>query len=163
MQDLLNSPGGRILDRGYAGNWADTSINLTVTRTNEGTAAIDFGVAVARGADSTKCKKVAANGDSICGFSVRHAVMPYNTTTGEVAYEQNKTVPVARFGRLLVTALENAVEGDAVIAVVASGGALGSTTGGAAGTGRIAVAGAKWAETVTAGNVGVIEFNLLGA
>lgn len=164
MQDLLNNPGGLLLDRGYAGMWVDTNPHASITRTNEGAPVIDFGFAVARGADSTKCKRVTINGDTICGISIRNASMsPYNPTTGEVAYDQNKTVAIGKMGRMLVTALENAAEGDTVIAVVASGGALGSTTGGAAGAGRIAVTGAKWAEAVTAGSVGVIEFNLLGA
>ena len=164
MDDLLNNPGGRLLGRGYAGLWADTNPKASVSRTNEGAPVIDFGFAVARGADSTKCKRVTVNGDTIVGIAVRNAaIAPYATATGEVTYEQNKIVAIGKMGRMFVTALENAVEGDAVIAVVASGGALGSTTGGAAGAGRIAITGAKWAEAVTAGAIGIIEFNLLGA
>ena len=72
-------------------------------------------------------------------------------------------MPLARFGRILVTALENATEGDQVLFITAQGGKLGSTTGGAAGAGRVAVPGARWAETVVAGAVGVIEINMLGA
>lgn len=164
MEDLLNNPGGRLLGRGYAGMWADTNPHASISMTNEGAPVVDFGFAVARGADATKCKRVTINGDVITGIAVRNAaIAPYNQTTGEVSYEQYKVVAVGKMGRMFVTALENAAWGDAVIAVVASGGALGSTTGGAAGAGRIAVTGAKWAEAVTAGSVGIIEFNLLGA
>lgn len=164
MFDNLNNPGTRLLDRGYPGMWVDTNAHISISRINEGVTSIDFGFAVARGADSTKCKKVAANGDTIVGFAIRNpAIATYNPTTQDVTYEPNKVVAIAKMGRMLVTALENATEGDAVLAIVASGGALGSTTGGAAAAGRTAIAGAKWAETTAAGALGVIEFNLLGA
>lgn len=163
MEDILNNPGGRTLTRGYAGNWADTSAHIAVTRKNENAAVIDYGIAVARGAANDTCKVITADADKVAGISVRHVTAPYNPTTGEVAYRQYDTVPLARFGRLLVTALENATEGDQVLFITAQGGKLGSTTGGAAGAGRVAVPGARWAETVAAGAVGIIEINMLGA
>lgn len=162
MEDILNNPGGRTLARGYAGNWADTSTHIAVTRKNENAAVIDYGIAVARGASGDTCKVITADGDKVAGFSVRHVTAPYNPATGEVAYRQYDTVPVARLGRLLVLATEAATEGDQVLSLTAQGGKLGSTTGGAAGAGRVAVTGARWAETVDAGALGVIEINLLG-
>ena len=164
MQDFLNNPGGRSFERGYPGMWADTADSTAISAQNENAGVIDFGVAVAAGADSTKCKPVTANSERIVGFSVRNAsIAPYDPTTGEVGYAQNKMVAIGKAGRMLVTAAENSAVGDGVLALVAGGGTLGSTTGGAASASRIAIPGAKWAETVVAGNVGLIEFQLLGA
>lgn len=163
MEDILNNPGGRTLSRGYAGNWADTSTHIAVTRKNINAAVIDYGIAVARGVGADECRVITADADKIAGISVRHVTAPYNPTTGEVGYRQFDTVPLARFGRLLVTAYENATEGDQVISVTAQGGKLSSTTAGAAGAGRVVVPGVRWAETVAAGSQGYIEINMLGA
>lgn len=163
MDDILNNPGGRSLARGYAGNWADTSIHMAVTRKNANAAVIDYGIAIARGANPGECRVITADGDAIAGISVRHVTAPYNPTTGEVGYRQYDTVPTARFGRILATAFEAVTEGTQVLSITAQGGKLASTTGGAAGAGRVVVPGARWAETVAAGAVGIIEINMLGA
>ena len=54
-------------------------------------------------------------------------------------------------------AYENATRGDGVISVTAQNGKLGSTTGGAAGAGRVAVPGAIWETTTTAGQIGIVR------
>jgi hypothetical protein len=87
---------------------------------------------------------------------------PYDPVDGTVSYRQNETVSIRRLGRMLVLATENTNAGDAVIVLTAKKGALGSTAGGAAGAGRVAITGAKWVESVSAGELAWIEFNLLG-
>lgn len=164
-QDLLSTPGGAVPERGYAGQ-GDMNPAVTVSRVNESAdvsgVGIDFGVAVAYGATNNTCKVWAADSDKFLGFSMRYVMRPYDPNSGTVSYHQNETVAICRMGRLLVTATENATAGDQVIIKTASRGALGSTTGGAAGAGRIAITGARWAETVGAGQLAYIEFNLLG-
>jgi hypothetical protein len=160
--DLLNNPLGLVKERGYAGQIADLNTAITISRLNIGLTPIDFGVAVARGPTAGTCKAVAADTDVIIGFASRYAMRPYDPTTGDVKYAVNETVVVAKQAFMLVIAKENAAEGDAVISLTAQAGALGSTTGGAAGTGRVAITGAKWAEPVTAGSIGLIEFNKMG-
>ena len=162
MNDLLNTPGGLLRGRGYAGMIVDQNFYTSISKINNGSTAIGFGVPVASNSDGVGVKVVSADADHIIGFSIRYAMRPYDPTTGTVSFGVNETVPVAKTGRMYVLAAENAVEGDAVISISATN-TVGSTTGGAAGTGRVAIAGAKWAEPVAAGAIGIIEFNLLGA
>lgn len=162
MKDLLGTPGGFLRDRGYAGGIVDQNVYTAVSRVNTDTATIGFGVPVKSAGDGVGIKNVSADTDRIIGFTIRYALRPYDPTTGTVSFAVNETVPVAKTGRMYVLAEESAAEGDTVICRTVSN-TLGSTTGGAAGTGRLAIAGAKWAEPVTAGNIGIIEFNLLGS
>lgn len=167
MQDILNNPGKALRERGYAGQ-GDMNPAITVSRINESAdvdgVGLDFGVAVAYGATSGNqhCKAWSADTDKLLGFTERYVLRPIDPTSGQTSYHQNETVSIRRMGRLLVKATENTIAGDQVIIKTAAGGALGSTTGGAAGAGRIAATGARWAETVSADQLGWIEFNLLG-
>lgn len=162
MQDILATPGSFLRGRGYAGGIVDQNVYTAVSRINKDTIGIDFGVPVTSSGDGVGIKNVAADTDRVIGFTIRYNLRPYNPVTGTVSFDVNETVPVAKTGRMYVVATEDAVEGDDVICLTASN-TLGSTTGGAAGAGRVAIAGAKWAEPVTAGNLGIIEFNLMGA
>jgi len=159
MQDLLNTPGGILRDRGYAGSIVDQNVYQSVSKINTGATVIDFGAPVATAGDGVGCHGVVADTDSIIGFAIRYADHPYNAD-GTVSFAINQTVPVAKSGRMYVTAAENAIEGDQVISITAGG--LGSLSKAAAGAGRVAIIGAKWAEPVVAGSIGIIEFNLLG-
>jgi hypothetical protein len=74
-----------------------------------------------------------------------------------LAVSQNEIATVLVRGQIYATAAEAAVPGDNVISITASNGTLGSTTGGAAGVGRVLVPDATW-ETVTAsGALGIIR------
>lgn len=154
-QPTLTTYGGRLREIGYAGGLVDENTAIIETRVNGAAGAIDFGLAVARLNDK-ECKVIAADGDDIVGISVRHAIRSANSS-GVVNYVQYDAVPVLRSGYIYVTALENAVPGDAVISVTAQGGQLGSTTGGAAGAGRVVVPNATWETTTTAGEIGIVR------
>lgn len=158
MKPTLSTVGGSLLALGYAGQLTHelgfTDIDHAV---NNSATAIDFGYAVARdGVDG--CKPVGADADKIIGISVRHSAGVYNAS-GAVNYPQYSSVPVLKHGYIFVEAAENVTVGDAVISVTASAGKLGGTTGGAAGTGRVAVTGATWETTTSAGAIGKIRIN----
>lgn len=152
----LSTYGGRLRDLGYAGQIVDTNPVTIEALINDQATAIDFGVAVARSAADNTCKAPAADGDKIVGISVRHAIRPADSSNN-VTYAQKDAVPVLRDGFVYATAYENATRGDGVISVTAQSGKLGSTTGGAAGTGRVAVPGATWETTTTAGSIGIVR------
>ena len=152
----LSTYGGRLRDLGYAGQIVDTNPATIESKINEAATAIDFGVAVARGAADDTCKAPTADGDKLIGISVRHAIRPADSSNN-VTYAQKDAVPVLRDGFVYATAYENATRGDGVISVTAQNGKLGSTTGGAAGAGRVAVPGATWETTTTAGSIGIVR------
>lgn len=154
----LTTYGGRLRDLGYAGQIVDTNPVTIESKTNEAATAIDYGVAVARGAADDTCKAPAADGDKLIGISVRHAIRPADSSNN-VAYGQRDSVPILRQGYVYAVAFENAARGDGVISVTAQSGKLGSTTGGAAGAGRVAVPGATWETTTTAGQIGIVRIN----
>jgi hypothetical protein len=152
----LSTYGGRLRDLGYAGEIVDTNPATIESKINDQALAIDFGVAVARSAADDTCKAPTADADKIIGITVRNAIRPANSS-GIVTYAQRDAVPILRSGYVYAVAYENATRGDGVISVTAQNGKLGSTTGGAAGAGRVAVPGATWETTTTAGQIGVIR------
>lgn len=152
----LSTYGGRLRDLGYAGQIVDTNPVTIETLINDQATAIDFGVAVARSAADNTCKAPTADGDKIVGISARHAIRPADSSNN-VNYAQKDAVPVLRNGFVYVTAYENATRGDGVISVTAQNGKLGSTTGGAAGVGRVAVPNALWETTTAAGSIGIVR------
>lgn len=154
----LSSYGGRLRDLGYAGEIVDFNPCVIESKTNDQATAIDFGVAVARSAADDTCKAPTADADKIIGISARHAIRPADTSNN-VTYAQKDSVPIVKEGYIYAVAYENATRGDGVISVTAQNGKLGSTTGGAAGAGRVAVPGAVWETTTTAGNIGVVRIN----
>lgn len=152
----LTTYGGRLRDIGYAGQVVDSSTSTIENRTNSGAISIDFGRAVARGADAGSVKAPTADGDKIIGISVRHATMVADGS-GNVAYQQYVSVPFMREGNIYAIPAENVTEGDPVLSLTAGNGTLGGTTGGAAGAGRVAVPAATWETTTAAGAVGKIR------
>lgn len=152
----LSSYGGRLRDIGYAGQIIDQQPTVIESKTNDQATAIDFGVAVARSAADDTCKAPAADGDKIIGISVRHAIRPADSSNN-VTFAQKDSVPILKEGYIFATAYENVVRGDGVISVTAQNGKLSGTTAGAAGAGRVAVPGAVWETTTTAGNIGKIR------
>ena len=152
----LTTYGGRLRDVGYAGQLVDMNTAVIDSKINDLALAIDFGVAVARSAGDDTCKAPTADGDKIIGISVRHAIRPADTSNN-VTYAQRDSVPIAKDAFIWVTAFENATRGDTVISVTAQNGKLGSSTGGAAGAGRVTVPGATWETTTTAGSIGKVR------
>lgn len=154
----LSTYGGALLEVGYAGQVVDLQYAELDSRVNEGATAIDFGIAVAYGANEIGCKAISADADKILGISARWPIRPANQS-GDVTYAQRDALPVMRKGNIFVVALENTAIGDAAISVTAQGGKIGSTTGGAAGAGRVAIPGAVWQTATTAGQVGKVRIN----
>lgn len=155
----LTTYGGTELDLGYEGQLTHelgfTDIDHKI---NESATIIDFGRAVARGATDNSCKPMGADADKLIGISVRSVMTTY-TSAGEVNYPRYASVPVLKTGYIFAKAAENVTQGDAVLALTAGGGTLGGTTGGAAGTGRVALTGAVWETTTASGSIGKIRIN----
>jgi hypothetical protein len=116
----LATYGGRLRDLGYAGGIVDQNYARITTLVNESATAIDFGVAVARGAADNTCKPPAADSDEIVGISVAHRIKP-SAADGTVAYAKNDAVPVAEEGRVYCVAGENVTRGDKVVNITATG------------------------------------------
>ncbi|MDR3088116.1 MAG: hypothetical protein LBU45_09270 [Azoarcus sp.] len=150
----LSTYGGEQREAGYEGGLIDLNPATITNLTNDGNATIGFGRAVARSSADDTCKAPAADTDKIIGISVRHV-----TFAGPGLYNKNVTVPVLREGFIYAIATEATARGDGVISRTAQGGTLGSTTGGAAGAGRVAVPGATWETTTPAGGLGVVRIN----
>lgn len=158
----LTTYGGDLHDKGYAGQVADFNPTTIERKTNSAAVAIDFGRFVARSSADDTCKAPTLDADKIIGVSVRHPVMVADAS-GNVVYVQYYSLPIMREGYIWAIAAENAVRGDTAISITAGNGTVGSTTGGAAGTGRIAMDGtagnikAVWEHTTAAGEVGLLR------
>lgn len=157
-QPTLTTYGGLLRDPGYAGQITHEAHLADIdSKVNEGATAIDFGIAVARGTTSDNtCKAVSADADKIIGISVRLPNRPADSS-GNVTYARYDSVPVLKAGWIFAVPFENVTRGDAVLSITAQGGKLGGTTGGVAGAGRVAVTGAYWETTTTAGQVGKLR------
>jgi hypothetical protein len=139
----LSTYGGRLRDLGYAGELVDQNYGRIISKTNEGATAIDFGVAVARGAADATCKAPAADTDEIIGIAVRHAIRPASGDgNNTVNYAQYDTVPVLEEGYIYAVPSENVTRGDKVVNITATN---------KLGTAAIAAAAARAAK---AGNTG---------
>jgi hypothetical protein len=159
----LSTYGGFLHEVGYAGGIVD-ELNVDIMNfNNDGATAIDYGIAVARGA-LLGAKAIAADADKIIGISVRtgwKAAPGFGQANANVVnYAQNEQVPVLKHGNIYVVAFENVTAEDAAISITAQGGKIGGVTGGAAGAGRVAIPGATWQTTTVAGAVGVVRINL---
>jgi hypothetical protein len=154
----LSTYGGKLRDLGYAGEVVNMHPNTIESKTNESATAIDYGIAVARGAADDTCKPPAADGDKLIGISVRHAIRPADSANN-VVYNRYDSVPIMREGYIYVTAFENVTRDDQALSITAQGGKVGGVTGGAAGAGRVVIPNAKWETTTTAGNIGIVRIS----
>lgn len=154
----LTTYGGDLHDLGYAGQIThEVHMADMDSKINESATAIDFGIAVARGTTSDNtCKVIAADADLPIGLTVRLPNRPADAS-GNVNYAQRDSVPILKNGWMFAVPFENVGRGAQVLSITAQGGKLGSTTGGAAGAGRVAVPGAYWETTTTAGQVGKVR------
>lgn len=154
--------GSDLHDKGYPGQVADFNPTTIESKTNSAALAIDFGRFVSRSTADDTCRAVTADADKIIGVSVRHPVMVADAS-GNVVYAQYYSLPIMREGYIWVLAAENSVRGDTAINVVAGNGTVGSTTGGAAAAGRVAMDGtagnikAVWETSASAGEVGLLR------
>lgn len=158
----LSTYGGTLLPAGFAGQPADANTITSVSLMSESTGAIDFGIAVARGATDSTCKLIAADTDLPVGITLRN---PTRTAAadGTVTYARYDAVPIARTGFMFAIPFENVTRGDTAISITAQGGKLGGTTGGSAGAGRVALDGTGtkpevvWETTTAAGAIGRVR------
>jgi hypothetical protein len=134
---------------------------------NEHATGIEAGVPVARGATAIgslgePCKPWTLDADDFLGPSLRYPDTDAGTS-GNVTYDQRKSVPVKASGRVAVIAGEAVRGGDEVLIITASGNdptlCWGSSRGGVAGTGRVVATGWKWcgAGNIAAGTICEIE------
>jgi hypothetical protein len=154
----LGTYGGALRDVGYPGQVVNMHPNTIESKSNEAATAIDFGIAVARGASDDTCKAPSADGDKLIGVSVRHPIRPADAS-GVVNYARYDAVPIMREGYIYAVPFENVTRDDQVLSITAQGGKLGGVTGGAAGAGRVVLPNAKWETTTTAGNVGIVRIS----
>lgn len=163
MRPDLTTYGGLLHDAGYAGGVVDMNLAEIDSRENANAATIDYGVFVARNTPG-KLAAVAADGDKIIGISVRYPIKAapgYGQANANVCnYAQNDEVPYMRYGRVYVVAAENVTEGDQALSITAGAGTVGGVTSGAAGAGRVAVAGVTWETTTAAGQLGIVRVRL---
>lgn len=163
----LTTCGSVAFDRGLPGQWADQTPNYVDSFYNEASSGglagdgsvgtIDFGVAAAAGTTDHGCKPVGSNGDKIVGITTRLPLMPTTPSVNTIGWKSHSMVGIAGLGHILAIPCENVRKNDEVLAIVAQGGKLAGTNGGVAGTGRLVVTGARWLDTTTAGQIGVIE------
>jgi hypothetical protein len=158
----LSTYGGYTQDIGVEGAIADSSNHTIVSRVNSAAIAIQLGnlVAETTGAGNDQnCKAPTADGDKLIGFAVRHHAQQ-STAAGVTDYPQNSVVSILKTGAIYVLCTETFNKGDGVISKTAGNGTVGSTTGGAAGAGRIAVS-AVFENSGSAGTVGRVRANIL--
>jgi hypothetical protein len=168
----LLTVGGVMLAPGYVGGIAESyPSGGVVSAINEGTPVIDFGQVVVRGVAvgaglTQNCKLQTADADLILGVAVRNAGNLTASTDGlnTVNYPQYQAVPVAKRCTIWAVPVENVVAGADALVITAAGATtskIGSTTGGAAGAGRIAFPGlAKWETTTLSGALGKLRLSL---
>ncbi|KAG0276856.1 hypothetical protein BGZ96_003107 [Linnemannia gamsii] len=152
MSIQLSEYGDTQLDRGIPGLEADTGPNSIVNRRNAGATEIDFGVAVAAGADEDTAM-LPSSGCRIIGLTVRHATMQ-SDKAGNVSYAPQATVPVMEMGRLWAIAKEAVSPGDPVTT---------DATGALSTGGEITVPGALWETRTAAEAIGRVRINLMPA
>lgn len=152
--------GGRLHDIGYEGQVADLSSADYLNLINAQTVLIGFGRVVARDA-AGQCKAPALDANVILGIAARHSVKESpgfgQSNAFQVGYAQNDTVPILKKGDIYCVAAENVTMDDQALSITASNGTVGGVTGGAAGTGRIVIPGAKWLTTTASGLIGLVR------
>lgn len=158
MSVNLSSYGGLEFDLGYDGQILDSSLASVETRINQSATAVEYGRAVVLAA-SDGCEMLASgSGVKICGIAVKNVQHARDAAGNGANFPQYDPVDVLKIGPMCATALEAADDGDAVVAVTAQNGRLGSIKGGAAnGTTRILVPNTYWKGAQTAGVKGKLQ------
>jgi putative methionine-R-sulfoxide reductase with GAF domain len=169
-QLVLSAVNGLVVDVNGTST-ANAVLGLTAgTRTAWAVNAVDFGVAVVRSNFDGRISQPLLDSDVIVGISVRNPFARAASSTGQIDYAQSFAVPFMRFGNVYAVAAEDGVAGDAVISLTQGNtftgglwggsvvpGALGTSTAGAAGVGRVAVTGATWDTTPVKGVLGKVR------
>lgn len=172
-QATLGTTGGALLSAGIAGQVADLEVAQIISRINLSATVIDFGVGVfwAIGDDPEQCRPQHAQTDLFQGLSVRLPTMQSSSdsdTLSTVNYAQYKSVPILIDGTVFVLAAETVKPQQQAYGIQGGGagnsaaGALGSIEGGATSSTRLALAGTKWLDGPTSGNVGRVRIKYVG-
>jgi hypothetical protein len=153
---------------GYAGGLVDMGEpHDIISASNENATALDFGQVCVRGtavaAGAVKnVKPQTADGDAIEGVTMAAPAGLIADSSNTINYARYATLPVLKKGRIYVVPCENVVAGtNALVITAGTGSKIASTTGGAAGAGRIAFpGGAVWETTTSSGALGILNLNL---
>lgn len=163
----LSTVGGVTLSPGYAGQLAEPAPpGGVVSCINENATAIDFGQVVVAGAAvaagyTQNGKPQTADADKVIGVSMRSS-QPIASTDGNntVNYARYSTFDLAKRCTIFAIPCENVTARDAALVITAgSGSKIGGTTGGVAGTGRVAMAGV-WETTTASGAIGKLRLDI---
>ncbi len=172
----LDTVGSNTFTVGFAGQIAwDLDDAVTENVNNENATAIEFGAPVCVGTTGYTPGGIAngrpaVSGGKPMGLAVRQDseanAAQVAGTTAVVNYAQNKTMSVLKRGYMWCTAAENVAAEDDLCAIVSGNGVGSIQTGAADGTTRLAfqtatTGMAKWKQTVTSGNVGLVSINLV--
>lgn len=147
---------------GFAGSLADNSLRNVVSRLNEESAAVGYGLGVARGSASDTFKNIAAVGDEFLGVLL-HTFAVDNASETAQSCPADGAGSIAKPCRVLVTAETAVVDGDDAYVRIANGVADATqvTKGGWGGDDDSAtrrhVKGAKFRSTAAKGAVAVLE------
>lgn len=144
---------------------ANTALGLTAgVVATTGITSIDFGVAVASSPFGDDfCQSPIVDSDPIIGLSVRNPFARAQGADNTIDYQASYAVPILRAGFMWVLAAETAAKNDQVISLTQGNatdpvnGAIGSTTAGAAGYGRVAVTNCFWETATPAGQMGKVR------
>lgn len=155
----LDTYGGKLRDRGYAGDFADLRISSTSSRVAKSN--IEFGDAVTPDTDENTCKAPTADTDNIIGIALRNVNRPA-ASDGTVKYLTGDGVTIVEQGYIWAKANEAVVPQD--IAVVKAGtSGFGGVSNGGAGAGRNVLDGttgnivARWEYAVANGGIGRLK------
>lgn len=117
----------------------------------EGSAGINFGVAVSRGTDPER--QVVLGGTNFVGITYRSLEREGAANTGAVKYNENETAGVMREGYIWAVCPAGCTAGDPVFYTDADG----VLDAGTAAAGQTQLDGATWETTTVAGELGVIR------
>ena len=160
MSVNLASPGGAEFERAYEGQILDLANAIIGSRVNESATPIEYGRAIAQGANGG-CKPVDNANNIICGISCANPITgPADYGTHAVNFKQYQDVPIAEIASVAVKPVENWNDGDALYAIVSQGGKLGTARGGGASSDRLLVPGVRMKGAGLANTIG--EARVLG-
>ena len=154
MKPDINSVGGLMRTKGYAGMLSRLTGSIVDSLVSSDATAVQFGALVGRDPSNPKCLRNAHDTDEFLGPAVRDASPSPANSDGTVSYAQYHSVPFVRLGYLNVFPVEAVSAGDGVVAIfdgsthVFTG--FGSTNGGVNGTTRRFLRGWKWETTTPA-------------
>lgn len=156
-------------EKGIPGQVANQVAAQIESYDNTGASVIDFGVAAVMNTGNRTCKTQDGDTNQVLGITCKSAMSPASSDgLNTVTHALKASVPVLKDGMIWCKAAEAVTRGRQVIAITAGGagntapGALGCTTGGAAGAGRLTVPGAVWEDSAASGAMGRVRIKSVG-